>query len=102
MRFWTREVAGWVLLALGLYVFYRSYTLLVEGSQFTSRYQIEGATLTVVGIFLFRGGIHLLKIAVAARVCMEAQERLERERAKPGGVLPPPRSLTGQQRRVSR
>jgi hypothetical protein len=82
MRFWTREVAGWVLLGLGLYVFYRDYQLLMEGNH----YVLEGAMLTVIGIFLFRGGIQLLKIAVAARVCMDAQVRQERERAKPGVV----------------
>jgi hypothetical protein len=80
MRFWTREVAGWVLLGLGLYVFYRDYQLLTEGNH----YVLEGAMLTVIGIFLFRGGIQLLKIAVAARVCMDAQVRQERDRAKPG------------------
>jgi uncharacterized membrane protein YidH (DUF202 family) len=91
MRFWTREVVGWILLALGLHVFYRSYTLLIDNS---SR-QIEGGILTIVGIFLFRGGIQLLRIAVAARACMEAQERLDRDRAKPGGLLAPSRPLAG-------
>jgi hypothetical protein len=91
MRFWTREVAGWILLALGLYVFYRSYTLLIGGPD----RQIEGGILTIVGIFLFRGGIQLLKIAVAARVCMEAQQRLDRDRAKPGGLLASSRPSTG-------
>jgi hypothetical protein len=91
MRFWTREVAGWVLLALGLYVFYRSYALLIDGHQ----YQIEGGILTIIGIFLFRGGIHLLKIAVAARVCLEAQLRLDVDRLKPGGPLAPSRLLAG-------
>jgi hypothetical protein len=75
------------LLALGLYVFYRSYTLLLSGSD----HQIEGAILTVIGIFLFRGGIHLLKIAVAARVCLETQERLKRSQDLPGGMPAPAR-----------
>ena len=91
MRFWTREVAGWLLLALGLYVFYRSYALLIDGHQ----YQIEGGILTIIGIFLFRGGIHLLKIAVAARACMEAQQRLDSDRVKPGGPLASARLLAG-------
>jgi hypothetical protein len=87
MKFWTREVAGWVLLGLGLYVFYGSYTLLMDRTD----HQIEGILRTVIGIFLFRGGIQLLRIAVAARVCMEAKESLERPRAKPA----PSRSITG-------
>jgi hypothetical protein len=91
MRFWTHEVAGWALLVLGLYVFYRDYQLLTDGNHFV----VEGGMLTVVGIFVFRGGIQLLKIAVAARVCTEAQERLERDRAKPGGVLTASRPAVG-------
>jgi hypothetical protein len=91
MRFWTREVAGWVLLGLGLYVFYRSYSVLMDRTD----HQIEGGILTIIGIFLFRGGIHLLKIAVAARVCMEAKESLERDRAKPVGLSGPSRPMTG-------
>jgi hypothetical protein len=79
MRFWTREIAGWLLLGLGLYVFYRDYQVLMEGNHWV----VEGVLLTVIGIFLFRGGIQLLKIAVAARVCMEAQGLRERDRARP-------------------
>lgn len=91
MRFWTREVAGWILLGLGLYVFYRSFTVLTE----SNNRPIEGAILTVVGVFIFRGGIHLLKIAVAARVCMEAQGRLEADQARPGSVGVLSRSTPG-------
>ena len=80
MRLWTREIAGWGLVALGLYVFYRDYEILTDGNHFI----VEGGMLTLIGIFLFRGGIQLLKIAVAARVCLETQERLERYPSKPG------------------
>jgi hypothetical protein len=66
MRFWTRELAGWLLIGLGLYTFLTCYRLL------TQHYILEGGSLTVIGVFLFRGGLHLLKVAVAARVCMES------------------------------
>ncbi len=72
MIFWVREIAGWALLGLGLAAFGRVYVLASE-----SEYRIfEIIILSVVGAFIFRGGIHLLKVAVAARVCREAQRRL--------------------------
>jgi hypothetical protein len=95
MRFWTREIAGWLLVVLGLYVFYRSYTIMTEENPGSYHYVLEGGALTVIGVFLFRGGIQLLRVAVAAQVFMEAQERLERDRTKPGGMPAPSRSLPG-------
>jgi hypothetical protein len=85
MRYWVRELAGWVLVGVGLLVFYACYDFLVN------RQVVEAGGLTVIGIFLFRGGIHLLKMAVAARVCLEAQERMARERLRAAEGLPPSR-----------
>jgi hypothetical protein len=70
MRFWIRELAGWLLIALGLGAFVLAY-LFCE-----TRRLLEAWPITIFGIFIFRGGIHLLKVAVAARICQQAQDRL--------------------------
>jgi hypothetical protein len=70
MSFWLREFAGWLLVGLGLYVFYLTYIFC------GARLPIEGGILMIVGIFIFRGGIHLLKVAIAARIAREGQQRL--------------------------
>jgi hypothetical protein len=70
MRFWVREIAGWLLVGAGLYAFYLAYLFC------RARMMLEAWPVTVFGIFVFRGGIHLLKVAVAARVCLQAQDRL--------------------------
>ena len=75
MRFWIREIAGWLLMALGLFVFYWCLGMLSEhDSEGKPTPQIaEAGPVMVIGIIIFRGGIHLLKVAVAARVCLTAQ-----------------------------
>ena|SRR5947209_3676720 len=90
MRFWIREVAGWMLVGLGLLVFYLCFALLM------SRQILEAGSFTMIGIFVFRGGIHLLKVAVAARICTQTQEMLNAERKS----LPP--KVISQQRASGR
>ncbi len=77
MRFWIREILGWLLVGLGLLIFYMCVVLLFNHSV------IEVGPLFIIGIFVFRGGIHLLKVAVAARICMLAQAKME---GSPGAV----------------
>ena len=72
MRFWSREAAGWALVVLGLVAFGASYVFLVSGAPF------EAVVLLPATVFIFRGGIHLLKVAVAARVCMDTAEKKPR------------------------
>ena len=87
MRFWVRELAGWVLVLLGLAAFGVSIGML------TQHYFIEAGVPSLIGFFVFRGGIHLLKVAVAARVCLQAQDRLRPERTAP--KAPPRPTLPG-------
>jgi hypothetical protein len=61
--FWIREVVGWALLALGLFIFGYCYFGLIQNG----RILLTGPVV-LMGIFVFRGGIHLLKVAVAARL----------------------------------
>lgn len=96
MRFWTREIAGWGLVALGLFIFYLCFALLMntgevvtaDGRVIVSERPriIEVGPLTFIGFVVFRGGIHLLKVAVAARVCLQAQERLDAGGRRPDAV----------------
>jgi uncharacterized membrane protein YgdD (TMEM256/DUF423 family) len=71
MMYWIREIAGWLLVALGVLIFVTVYEFCER------RWIFEAGILAVVGIFVFRGGIHLLKVAVAARVAQQAQRKLE-------------------------
>jgi hypothetical protein len=79
MSYWAREVAGWVLIAVGLIVFWNSYTLLL------ARRVFEAGPLVFVGFVVFRGGIHLLKVAVAAQAA----------RSLPEDARPPARRTIG-------
>jgi len=70
MSFWLREVVGWILVMIGLAVFFLNILMLIGGAVFSS------AAMTVIGIIIFRGGIHLLKVALAARVCEQTAAKL--------------------------
>ena len=72
MRFWIREIAGWALVLLGLYVLFICLVFLVNSPPRI----LTSGPLTLIGIIVFRGGIHLLKVAVAARVCLQVQDKI--------------------------
>lgn len=71
MRFWLREVGGWLLVLFGIYAFLVSFDLL------RTHHLVEAGWPSVIGIVLFRGGIHLLKVAIAARVCTDTEEKVK-------------------------
>jgi hypothetical protein len=81
MRFWLRELAGWVLVFLGLYVFLICIDVLVNrsGPRGPAPLLLESGPLTLIGIIIFRGGIHLLKVSVAARICLIAQAEIRNQ-----------------------
>jgi hypothetical protein len=79
--YWIRELAGWALLILGLWLFYVSYFVLLRNG-----YIVQSGPTVLMGIIVFRGGIHLLKVAVAARVCQQSPVE---SRPRPGRTEPP-------------
>lgn len=62
---WTglivREIAGWALLLGGLNTFRTSLQYLEK------QLVVEGFVAAIMGVMLFRGGLQLVKVAVAAR-----------------------------------
>ena len=65
--YWIREIAGWALIAVGMYGFYLAMYVYLPAGKY-----IESIPAVIIGLMVFRGGIHLLKVAVAARVCRRA------------------------------
>lgn len=83
MRFWIRELLGWLLVGLGLFIFYICMALLLREQPLI----VQAGPLVLIGIIVFRGGIHLLKVAVAARICLQTKS--------PDAGLPPPGTPAG-------
>lgn len=67
---WIREGFGWFLVVVGLLMF------AIVHDYCERRWMFEAAILVVPGIFVFRGGIHLLKVSIAARIAQQAQQQL--------------------------
>lgn len=57
-----RELIGWIIVALGIYTFRLSIV-----DYFNRALTIEGIVTVIMGIVLFRGGLQLVKVSVAAR-----------------------------------
>jgi hypothetical protein len=66
--YWSREIAGWVLILVGLWLFWRTYDLL------TLKRLLEAGPSAFIAFVVFRGGIHLLKVAVAAQAARALPE----------------------------
>ena len=101
----VRETAGWALVVIGLWFFYQSYSLLLPGMERvpnppagTEGHQpkagetilihrsariLTAPPIALIGFFIFRGGIHLVKVSVAARVSQKAQRELTEAGRRP-------------------
>jgi vacuolar-type H+-ATPase subunit I/STV1 len=60
---WIREGFGWFLVVVGL------LTFAIVHDYCERRWMFEAAILVVPGIFVFRGGIHLLKVSIRCPNC---------------------------------
>ncbi len=103
MSYWFREIAGWGLILLGLYTFSNAYGLLLNKRVF------EAGPAAFMGFVIFRGGIHLLKVAVAAQMARALPEmanattrRMGRATGRPVGPTPAKAVLPGPKSRQSR
>ena len=81
--YWFREIVGWFFILLGLWLFYVSYFVLMQNNLY-----VQATPTVIMGLVIFRGGIHFLKISLAARVArqppIEEQRTKSRVTPKPG------------------
>ncbi len=74
MLFWLREIAGWSLVAVAL-VMARQGLLYAMN---TGEPKIVEASVIMFGaIGVLRGGILLIRMSTAARLCRESKDRVE-------------------------
>jgi hypothetical protein len=88
-----RELTGWLLIVAGFICFYLVFLYTIDSS--TTQKPLAICVWTIIGIFVFRGGIHLLKVAIAAQVCQQTQDQLY-PATTPSPALPLPRQTVTQ------
>jgi hypothetical protein len=77
MAFWIREIIGWLLVLAGGNFLLSALSLANDGRV------IEAGIHAVVGVVVFRGGIHLLKVSTAARIVQQANRARQATSAGP-------------------
>jgi hypothetical protein len=101
--YWSREIAGWALILVGLWLFWRTYDLL------TLKRLLEAGPSAFIAFVVFRGGVHLLKVAVAAQASRTLSEssatpytrKAARLAARPVGPTPVKSVIPGPKSRAS-
>ena len=69
--FKTREIAGWLLVLFGLYLFRMGLDFVGD------RKVVEASVVVFAAMAIFRGDIQLIKVATAAHVCLMAEQRVD-------------------------
>lgn len=70
LSFVLREVVGWLLVAGGVALIVFCCLLISDNRP------MQAALLTFPAIIIFRGGIHLLKVSVAARLALQSRDKV--------------------------
>jgi hypothetical protein len=98
MTYRLREIAGWLLTLAGLFAFYESYDMLMR------KRVLEAVPMAFIGFIVFRGGIHMLKVSVAAFAARNLRDggsapavKRARAAARPIGPTPAKNVLPGPQ-----
>lgn len=65
MSVWVREVVGWALVLVGLILFGEACLFVVN------KRVVSAGPFLLAGFVVFRGGLHLVKVATAARACRQ-------------------------------
>ncbi len=64
--FWIREIAGWVLVLVSLYMLRLGLTFAMD---LDSPRIVEAAVVVFAGLGVLRAGIMLVRISTAAHIC---------------------------------
>ena len=71
MMYWIREILGWLLVAIGLVAFGLCYFEFL-----LKDLVIQAVIFGFVGLTLFRGGLAMLKVAVATRAARDIRREI--------------------------
>jgi hypothetical protein len=80
---WAREIAGWVLVGVGLGAFALCYVWFL-----LQNHIVSGVIFGFIGLTVFRGGMAMLKLAVASRAARDVQRDMAAQAAPVRKVRP--------------
>lgn len=69
MFFIIREAAGWLLVATALYLINLALRTYIPRGDV-----VEAGLLVMASMFVFKGGVSLVRVATAARICMPTRD----------------------------